>query len=207
MVDLAFRPWHAPRGGTPHRALWIEDALALEAPSPPSQLAGDERFDICIVGGGFTGLWTAIRLRELDAGASIAIVEADLCGTGASGRNSGGMGHWWSKLPTLLRVLGKDDATLVLGKSVQILDDIRDFVAQQQIECELRRGPSVWSATAKAHVGAWGGVLRAADTIGLQPPYRTLSAQELRAMLGQGPYYAGVVEDDATRVQPAKSHC
>jgi glycine/D-amino acid oxidase-like deaminating enzyme len=198
-VDLAFRPWR----GTRHRSVWIEDALALEDPSPPVELAGDQQFDICIVGGGFTGLWTANRLRELDAGATIAIVDADLCGTGASGRNSGGMGHWWSKLPTLLRVLGKDDATHVLNKSVEILDDIRDFVTEQQIQCELRRGPSVWSATAQAHIGAWDGVLRAAETIGLPPPYRVLSAQELRAMFGQGPFYAGVVEEDATRVQPA----
>jgi glycine/D-amino acid oxidase-like deaminating enzyme len=202
-VDLRFRPWHEPRDGRRHRALWIEDALAREAPEPPNELAGEQQFDICIVGGGFTGLWTANRLRELDAGASIAVVEADLCGSGASGRNSGGMGHWWSKLPSLLRVLGNDDAMVVLNKSVDILDDIRTFVTQQQIQCELRRGPSVWTATARAHVGAWDGVLRAAEKVGLPAPYRTLSVQELRAMFGRGPYYAGVVEDDATRVQPA----
>src|SRR5262245_10849716 len=201
-VDLAFQRWHEPRDGSRPRALWFEDALACEPPAPPSRLAGDQRFDICIVGGGFTGLWTANRLRELDAGATIAIVEADLCGSGASGRNSGGMGHWWSKLPSLLRVLGRDDALLVLNKSVHILDDIRAFVEEQQIQCELRRGPSVWTATAKVHVGAWSGVLQAAERIGVPAPYRTLSTQELRAMFGHGPYHAGVVEDDATRVQP-----
>jgi len=202
-VDLAFQPWREPPGGKRPRAVWIEDALALETQQPVSELSGEQRVDICIVGGGFTGLWTANRLREFDQTASIAVIDADLCGTGASGRNSGGMGHWWSKLPTLLRALGKPDATFVLDKSVEILGDIRAFVAQEPIQCELRRGPSVWTATAKAHVGAWDGVLQAAEKAGLQAPYRVLGQDELRAMFGRGPYYAGVVEENAMRVQPA----
>ncbi len=142
----------------------------MERLEPPNRLFGEQPFDVCIVGGGFTGLWTANRLRDQDAGASIAIVEADLCGAGASGRNSGGISHWWSKLPTLLRTLGRDDATFLLDRSVAILDDIRGFVAREQIDCELRRGPSVWTATARAHVGAWEGVLRAAEKIGSSEP-------------------------------------
>jgi len=199
-MEFSFRRW---RGPPRVRSLWMDNALAREAGGTPRTFAGEAAYDVCIVGGGFTGLWTAIRLREFDAGIRVAILEADLCGAGASGRNSGGTGHWWSKLPTLLKALGKDGATLLLDKSVSILDDMADFVSRHGIDCELRRGSSTWTATAPAQVGAWDAMLRAAEKIGLDPPYKTLTKEELRAQFGAGPYYAGVVEEGAMRVQPA----
>src|SRR5580692_4601277 len=121
MIDYRFRPW---RGPPRVRSLWIDEALARESGEAPQMFGGDVKADVCIVGGGFAGLWTAIRLREFDSNARIVILEADLCGSGASGRNSGGTGHWWSKLPTLIRLLGPEDAKKLLHASVQAVDDI-----------------------------------------------------------------------------------
>jgi len=181
----------------------MDNALARENDTSPRAFAGNQKYDVCIVGGGFAGLWTAIRLREFDASATIAILEADLCGAGASGRNSGGTGHWWSKLPTLLKALGTDDAKFILDKSVSILDDMAEFVARNEIQCELRRGSSTWTATAPAQVGAWDAMLRTAEKMEIDPPYKTLTKEELREQFGRGPYYAGIVEKGAMRVQPA----
>jgi glycine/D-amino acid oxidase-like deaminating enzyme len=202
-LDLSFRPWRRARPGNCHRSIWVDQALAMEPSGSARVLEGEQHFDVCIVGGGFTGLWTAHRLRDLDPALRIALVEADGCGTGASGRNSGAMSHWWSKLPTLLRLLGPEDAKRVLRASIAVLEDIHAFLGEHGIECELRRVPSVWSATATAQMGAWNGVFRAAETLGLVPPYRPLAPEELRAMFGKGPYLAGVVEEGVTRVQPA----
>src|SRR3989441_10744906 len=69
------------------RSLWLEEALTAAEDSP--RLEGEERADVCIVGGGYTGLWTAIRLKEHDPALGVVIVEADVCGGGASGRNGG----------------------------------------------------------------------------------------------------------------------
>lgn len=55
----------------------------------------------CIVGGGFTGLWTALEIKERDASVDVTIVEADLCGSGASGRNGGFAMTRMSKAETL----------------------------------------------------------------------------------------------------------
>jgi glycine/D-amino acid oxidase-like deaminating enzyme len=184
------------------RSLWLDDAFAAEGDLAPQMLAGDETCDVCIVGGGFTGLWTAIRLVEFEPTLRVCIVEADLCGSGASGRNSGGMGHWWSKLPTLAKVLSKEETVLVLDQSVAIVDDIHDFVTRENIACDIRRGSSAWTATSQAQVGAWDNMLRLADRMGVEAPYRALSAEELR-QFGRGPYLAGVMEGGAMRVQPA----
>ena len=202
-VDLLFRRWREPPSGERTRSVWVDEALAREAGESINTLRGTRDVDVCIVGGGFTGLWTAIRLREQDPALRVAIVEADRCGTGASGRNSGGIGHWWGKLPTLLRLLGPDDAVRLLRASEQAIRDIKEFVARHQIVCGLREGPSVWSATAPMQVGAWDVVFRAAAKLGLTPPLRPLSPVELKRMFGTGPYLAGVVEDRVTRSQPA----
>jgi glycine/D-amino acid oxidase-like deaminating enzyme len=202
-TEIAFRQWHRPPGGKRVRSLWVDEALDQEAGDPVNTLRGERDVDVCIIGGGFTGLWTAIRLREQNPSMRVAIVEADRCGTGASGRNSGGIGHWWGKLPTLLRILGKDDALRLLRASEQAIRDIKDFVVEHQIACDIRESPSVWSATAPVQIGAWEVVFRAAEKVGLTPPLHPVAPAELKRMFGNGPYLAAVMEDRVTRAQPA----
>lgn len=69
------------------RPFWLQQALdsAQEAVCPPLQ--GDTRCDVCIVGGGYTGLWTALMLKEAVPALDVVLIEADICGAGASGRN------------------------------------------------------------------------------------------------------------------------
>lgn len=201
-MDLRLQPFHANAAPRAHRSLWLDDALADA--TAPRVVEGEQRADVCIVGGGFTGLWTAIRLLEQEPSVSVAVVEADLCGTGASGRCSGGIGTWWGKLPTLLAALGKDDGLRVLRASIRGVEDIEAIVAERALPCDWRRGRSVWSATAPAQVGAWEGAFRAAEQAGLEPPWRRLGAEEMRQLFGdKGPYLAGVVDERASRVQPA----
>jgi glycine/D-amino acid oxidase-like deaminating enzyme len=66
--------WHAELGGLP---------------APRARLEGDATADVCIVGAGYTGLWTAHYLRRLDPGLSIIVLEREVAGFGASGRNGG----------------------------------------------------------------------------------------------------------------------
>ena len=55
-----------------HRSLWLEEALAADAGGPAPALTGDQKADICIVGGGYTGLWTALRIKESEPGCDVA---------------------------------------------------------------------------------------------------------------------------------------
>ena len=60
----------------PTRSLWLQEALAAEDGVESSELIEPIRADVCVVGGGYTGLWTALRIAELEPDASIALVEA-----------------------------------------------------------------------------------------------------------------------------------
>ena len=66
-----------------------------------------QHVDVAILGGGYTGLWTAYQLTELAPGIRLAIVEQDICGGGPSGRNGGFVTGWWDELPTLVEQHGE----------------------------------------------------------------------------------------------------
>ncbi|HYY08497.1 MAG TPA: FAD-dependent oxidoreductase, partial [Actinomycetota bacterium] len=77
------------------RSWWLRDALADDPSPPSSELRGDLTADVVILGGGYTGMWTALHLTELDPGVSVVILEQDICGGGPSGRNGGFVNSFW----------------------------------------------------------------------------------------------------------------
>lgn len=91
------RPWPTTPPTAAHRAayadakttsFWLDDLPARE---PDAPLSGTVDADLCIVGGGFTGLWAALHAKADDPARDVVILEADVVGGGASGRNGGFM--------------------------------------------------------------------------------------------------------------------
>ena len=68
------------------RPFWLAE---LAAPDPAPALIGTTDSDLCIVGGGFTGLWAALHAKAGDPGRDVVVLEGETCGFGASGRNGG----------------------------------------------------------------------------------------------------------------------
>jgi len=110
---------------------WLAEAGPVE-PAPP--LRGEERADVVIVGGGYAGLWTAWQL--LRRGASVALLEADVCGHGPSGRNGGFAETLWTNLPDLVERFGRERALAAARAS-------EDSVAQIGAWCE-EQGVDAW---------------------------------------------------------------
>ena len=98
------------------RSWWLREALAAEAAADPGlaaaapPLRGSITADVVVLGGGYTGLWTALRLAELAPDARVVLIEADICGGGPSGRNGGFVTGWWDELPTLIERYGETGA-------------------------------------------------------------------------------------------------
>ncbi|MDF1669893.1 MAG: FAD-binding oxidoreductase [Roseovarius sp.] len=113
---------------------------ATVAPLPPfAPLQGEVRVDVCIVGGGFTGLSAALHLTE--AGYTVALLEAHRVGFGASGRNGGQLGSGQRlEQEALEKLVGNDDALKLWQQAQEAKDLVKSLVAKHKIECHLKPG-------------------------------------------------------------------
>jgi putative aminophosphonate oxidoreductase len=183
------------------RSLWLQEALRDgDGERPP--LRGDERADVCIVGGGFTGLWTALSLTERAPELDVAIVEADICGGGASGRNGGFVLSLWAKFSALESVCGTTGALWLARASADAVGRIATFCDEHGIDAHLRPDGWLWTATNRAQIGAWDSTLAAVQALG-EEPFERLEPAEVARRSGSPSHLAGVFEPTAATVQPA----
>ena len=181
---------------------WLTEAgLSPEEDSPA--LEGDERADICIVGGGFAGLWTAIRLKQRDPTIDIAIVEKDICGSGASGRNGGFVLSWWAKFGSLCKFCPSDEAVRLARASADAVGEIGRFCADNGIDAHYRGDGWLWAATSKPQVGSWNALC---DTLERhqQHPFELWKPETVQRRSGTDRHLAGVFEPTGATVQPAR---
>lgn len=187
-----------PRATTKHRSLWLQEA-GLEDVQP--SLVGSRKTDVAIVGGGFVGLWTALRLRELDPSLDITIIEADVCGGGASGRNGGMVLSWWPKYSSLVGLFGEDEAMRLIRASEEAIDEIGTFCATYSPESEFRRAGWLWTATAPAHDNSWSDLVDLSARTG-QGPFTALVPSDVARLSGSPVHLSGVMEASAATVHP-----
>jgi putative aminophosphonate oxidoreductase len=157
---------------------------------------------VCIVGGGFTGLWTALALAEREPSLKIAIVEADVCGGGASGRNGGFAMTFWHHFIGLEQVCGAAEALSLARASADAVREIGSFCVAHGIEAEYRRDGWLWTATNAAQLGAWERTIAAIERHG-EAPFSELEPDAVALRSGSPAHLAGVFEPTCATVQPA----
>ena len=183
------------------RSFWLQQALQRES-TTVEPLREDLNLDVCIVGGGFTGLWTALNLKEREPALDVAIVEKDICGGGASGRNGGFCMTWMSKAQTLLKICGGQEGVRLLRESERSVKAIGDFCSANDIDCQFRHDGWVWGASNNAQAGAWTSTMKDLDKLGLHP-FEELDNDGLRKMTGSEGFHSGVLEPGVATLQPA----
>jgi glycine/D-amino acid oxidase-like deaminating enzyme len=184
---------------------WLEEALAAgfggEA-APP--LDGDTEADVAIVGGGYTGLWTALTLKERDPGLDVLVLEADECGRGPSGRNGGFCHGYWSHLPRLRERFGDAGAVEVSRASEAIVRGVRDFAEREGVDVWLREGGVLRVSAAPAQDHAVEDEDEAARELGFPDEAVPLSTEALAQRIRSPRFRKGVFLRDGATVQPAR---
>ena len=182
-----------------HRSLWLHEALGDEPDAPP--LTGRTSADVCIVGGGFVGLWTAYWLKQWDPGCDVVVLESDICGGGASGRNGGFVLSWWAKFPSLEKLLGSADAIEVCRQSAAAIDEIGEIAGRHGIDAQFTKGGWLWTARTPSQLGAWDETVEA--TAAAAPGmFIELSDAEVGQRAGSPRHLAGVLEPSAATIHP-----
>jgi len=180
---------------------WLSEAIVADAEAC-ELLHGDANADVCIVGGGFTGLWTAISLKQQDPSIDIALIEKDVCGAGASGRNGGFVLSWWAKFLSLEKICGGEEAVRLAAASTDAVKAIGDFCAAEGIDADYRPDGWLWSATNQQQVYGWESTFEAAARY-QQYPFERWQPDEVAARSGSKRHLAGIFEPGTASVQPA----
>ena len=183
------------------RSFWLAQAFDAEPPAPVP-LKGDLRTDVCIVGGGFTGLWTALEIKRRDASVDVTVIEADLCGSGASGRNGGFAMTWMSKAETLLKICGGQEGVRLLRESENAVHAIGAILNEHGLGAHFRNHGWLWTASNAYQVGTWESTLAVLAKHGLEP-FDMLDAAAAAELGGGDCCLAGVFEGGVATVQPA----
>ncbi|WP_460155635.1 FAD-dependent oxidoreductase [Pseudomonas sp. S2_H10] len=185
------------------RPFWLDQALTTQPDSPCPPLRQNTRADVCIVGGGYTGLWTAIMLKEQNPELDVVIVEADICGAGASGRNGGCALSWSAKYFTLERLFGVEEAVRLVKESEQSIYAIGSFCEKYAVDADYRLDGTLYTATNKAQVGSTDGVIAALERNGINS-FSKYALADVQRMAGSTRHIEGWFSPAAASVQPGK---
>jgi glycine/D-amino acid oxidase-like deaminating enzyme len=179
--------------------LWFDHP---ERPTPRESLRGSVKADLAVVGGGYTGLWGAPRAKERDSDLDVVLLEADVCGGEASGRNGGfcsaslthgfanGMARWPKEMPALLRLGGEN------------LAGIADTISAHGIDCGFEPTGALDVATASYQVDDLAEAEQAMSAMGCR--VTLLDQSEVRAEVHSPTYLAGLFDPEVAIVDPAQ---
>jgi glycine/D-amino acid oxidase-like deaminating enzyme len=178
---------------------WWTDAPPVAEPSPGPF---PERVDVAVIGAGYTGLAAARRLRL--GGASVAVLEAESLGWGASSRNGGQVLTGLRLAPeALLRRYGRDRARELHRASLEAIGFLEAVVAEEGIDCEFARCGHLEAAAKPRHFAAFE---RTRDVLGREfdHPVEVIPAARQEAELASPRYHGLLLDPASARVQPAK---
>ena len=184
----------------------MEEARAALAPEPCPPLAGSTTADVVILGGGYTGMWTAWFLKERDPGCDVVLLEGDeICGAGPSGRNGGFCYGIWEDLPALVRFFGDAGAVRVAETAQRSVDAIEAFCADNDIDAWFIRAGHLTTSTSPSQDGAWSELVAEASRLGVADGrFIPLDAAAVRERCDSPVFRAGLLQPDNAMLQPAR---
>ncbi len=185
-------------------SLWwdqLPDPLTVRAP-----LGGDIEVDVAVVGGGLTGLWTAYYLAGADPRMRIAVIERDVVGFGASGRNGG----WCSALfampeGRLDKEVGAGAGQAMRGAMKSTVEEVGRVVSSERIDCDFAPGGTVVLARTAVQLERSRHEVAAARALGVEKDgLQSLSAGEASAMVGATDILGGTYTPHCAALDPAR---
>jgi glycine/D-amino acid oxidase-like deaminating enzyme len=187
------------------RSWWLEEALAdpdlAGEEAPP--LDRDTTADVVIVGGGYTGMWTASFLKERDPGLDVVLLEQDICGGGPSGRNGGFLNGFYDELSVLVHRFG-DEGRRTVELAARSIDEIGDWARNHGVEIWYQRTDDLGISTSPAQDPIVVETLAEAKRLDVDDVYRPLPHDEVIERFDSPVARDGLRVTHAAHVQPAR---
>ena len=178
---------------------WLDDP---QRPEPALTLTENIEADLVIIGGGFTGLWTALTAKQSEPNRNVVLLEAGETGSGASGRNGGfmasslthsfqnGLNRWPKEMSKLVELGHKN------------LDEIEATIKQFKIECDFIRSGEINVANEEYQIEELREEAEHSAQYGEHVQF--LDQEQMRAMANSPTYIAGIHDHSVAMVNPAQ---
>jgi glycine/D-amino acid oxidase-like deaminating enzyme len=187
------------------RSFWLQEALAADPGEPCPPLDAYVLADVCIVGGGFAGLWTAVELSRREPALRIALLEQDICGGGASGRNGGFFSSSWWDAPGTCGLFGDEAGLRYLEVVADTVTEVGTWLAEHEVDAWYHREGVMGIRTAAWQEGPAGdGPAEFLAARGLGEKIRAITVEEARAIADSPKIVSARMIDDGAIVQPAR---
>jgi glycine/D-amino acid oxidase-like deaminating enzyme len=181
---------------------WIEEA---GKPEPRAPLGGRVEADVLVVGGGYTGMWSAWYAKQFEPEARVVLLEAEpVCGHGPSGRNGGFCNAMWFSLASMRERWGDVPALQVAQAAEQGVARIGAFCEEHGVDAWFKPAGYVQVSTTPAHDDAWARAVEACRELGVPEMLQPLSAEEVAARCKSPAFRGGAVSPTSATVQPAR---
>ena len=181
------------------------DRLRASSLVPRAPLPGDQDVDVAIVGGGFTGLWTAYYLLAADPSIRVAVLERDIAGFGASGRNGGWcLGELAVPVPRLARAVGREGAVAMARTMHATVDEVGAVAAREDIDCDYAKGGSITYAVNRPQFDRLRGRAQGLRRCGFgDDDYRLLTVRDTARIVNAAGLHGGLFTPHVAVLQPA----
>ena len=169
-------------------------------PAPHAALAGDQVYDVCVVGGGISGLSAALHLAE--RGMRVALLEGSHLGYGGSGRSGGqSIFGYACEMPTLEKAVGAADARRLWEVAVEGMRLQRDLIARHSIECDYTPGHMILGLK-RRHDRSLRAELEHLAAHYDYHSLRLLGRDELRSIIASERYSSALLDSNGGHLQP-----
>jgi glycine/D-amino acid oxidase-like deaminating enzyme len=188
-------------------SFWHDSLPGEQLPRPP--LDGDVRCDVAIVGAGYTGLWTAWYLKQVEPSLDIAILEAEIAGFGASGRNGGWCSAYLSGIDRWLDDPAQRDAAIRLQRLMfGTVRDIGQVIERNSIDCHYDRSGALGIAVNPAQLGRLQAELENLRNLGFGgEDYAWLEGEALAGMPDVAGALGAIHMPHCAAIHPARLAC
>ncbi|MER7498753.1 FAD-binding oxidoreductase [Nonomuraea pusilla] len=178
----------------------------IGVPGQRPALPGSRDYDVAIVGGGYTGMWTAYYLKKAQPGLRIAILEREFAGFGASGRNGGWLSAEFAGSRERHAAARGRQAMIDLQHAMfTAVDEVIEVARAEGIDADIRKGGLIHVATNPAQDRRMRANLAALRTWGFtEQDMRLLTASELAGRIRIAGALSGTYSPHCARIQPAK---
>jgi glycine/D-amino acid oxidase-like deaminating enzyme len=184
-------------------SFWLETCGDTLAPRPALQRSGE--VDVAILGGGYSGLWTAYYLLRANPALRVAIVEKEIVGFGASGRNGGWCSSRFPVTPSVLEErFGANQARTLLLAMFDAVDEVGRVCAQENIAADYRKGGILSLARGAHQLPLIRSSYAAYDRLGLAERFQLLCGEECAERVRVTKVHGGLYTKESASIHPAR---